>query len=498
MGLEGRIFSGEYIGRKYTPGVTYKYTGYVSEYYKANEPAALLIMFDYLNKVQAAAMEELVGKGMAPAFVAIGIEPGTIKPVKTNSAERFLRTDFNHTGPEIPYLVIKELVPDIITRESLNISRDPDMHMTSGGSTGGAIAFNFCWYANDGFHRCYLSSPSVHSLSGGAELVNYATKCEPRPIKSYVSSGKYESLGYWGHNYEAALSLVRCFYWNNYDYCFQYLDEKVHTWGMGDYNEQLRAMEWIWKNWNTEPVRTGEYSKTVRKFVYKDSPWQEIAASEMPKESEVGTSVGIYKAVNETIRLITNEEDIKVAEGFGKISGLSVSCDQGFLYITDVMRREVFVMTIMEDGTLTNLRTLSCMIHINAMASRLGASGLCSDAADNLYLATEWGIQITPAAGNLSTILPLPEDLPADEVSLESNLLYVRSGKRYFKRVISQHSKVSGKVTEAEDAGERAMDFGQWTEAFQPRIDELTEDERNIFLRENTFFSTHPAYLGKN
>ena len=144
MELKGKVFSGEYIGKIYTPGVTYKYTVYVSEHYKADKPVALLIMFDYLNKVQTMAMEELAGNGMAPAFVAIGIEPGIIKPVKPNSVDRFLRTDFNHTGPEIPNLISKELIPDIISREKLNISRNPDLHMTSGGSTGGAIAFNCC------------------------------------------------------------------------------------------------------------------------------------------------------------------------------------------------------------------------------------------------------------------------------------------------------------------------------------------------------------------
>ena len=257
------------------------------------------------------------------------------------------------------------------------------------------------------------------------------------------------------------------------------------------------VMELMWKNWESEPVKTGDYTKTVSKFVSKDSLWQEIAASEMPGESAVRTSAGVYMADNNAIRLITATENRKIVEGFDKITGLSVSCDQGFLFITDAMRRDVFVMTIMEDGTLANLRTLSCMIHINAMATRLGSSGICSDAADYLYLATEWGIQITPAVGNLSTILPLPEDLPADEVCLEGNILYARSGKRYFKRTINQYSKICGTLTVPEDTGERAMDFGHWTSSFQPQIDELTEDEHNIFLKQNTFFSTHPVYLDK-
>lgn len=64
--------------------------------------------------------------------------------------------------------------------------------------------------------------------------------------------------------------------------------------------------------------------------------------------------------------------------------------------------------------------------------------------------------------------------------------------------MINQQSKVFGKITEPEDTGERAMDFGQWTEAFQPRIDKLSEEDRNVFLKENIFFSTHPAFLGTN
>lgn len=455
----------------------------------------MLIMFDYLNKVQVMAMENLVSEGKAPAFVAIGIEPGTIKPFTPKGVERFLRTSFNHTGKEIPYLVIKELIPDIIRRENLNISSNPDMRMTSGGSTGGAIAFNCCWYANDEYRRCYLSSPSVHSLSGGAELVNYVTKCEPRPIKSYVSTGKYESLGFWGHNYEAAISLMRCFYWNNYDYNYQFLDEKVHTWGMGDYSEQRRAMEWIWKDWNIKSVKIGEYNNSLRKFISKENTWEEIISVESHDKLRVETLYGTYQADENSIQLITKDGACEVAHGFYRISGITVSCDHSFLYITDATRREVFVMTIHEDGKLSDLNTLSCMIHINAMASKLGASDICSDLTDYLYLATEWGIQITPAAGNLCVILPLPEDLPAEEVFIDKNWLYVRSDNRYFKRRINKMAKQVGEITEPEDSGERAMDFGEWTESFQPNLDKLSENERNYLLKEDTFFSTHPAYL---
>ncbi len=367
--------------------------------------------------------------------------------------------------------------------------------MTSGGSTGGAIAFNCCWYANDEFRRCYLSSPSMHSLSGGAELVNYVTKCEPRPIKSYVSTGKYESLGYWGHNYEAAISLMRCFYWNNYDYNYQLLEDKVHTWGMGDYEEQLRAMEWVWKDWDTCLVQVGTYNKYLSKFINKEEPWEEIDTYRMRNSTTVMSSYGTYNGDGARITLTNKEGCITVAEGFSDISGLEVSCDEAFLYITDSNLREVLVMKILEDGCLTDKNVLSCMIHINAMSSRLGASDLCNDAGDYLYLATEWGIQITPAVGNLNIIVSLPEDLPADEVNLDGNRIIVRSGERYFRRHILQPTKVFGEITEPEDAGENAMDFGEWTENFQPTLDKLTEEERNVYLKENTFFSTHPAYL---
>lgn len=206
-------------------------------------------------------------------------------------------------------------------------------------------------------------------------------------------------------------------------------------------------------------------------------------------------SAGKYTADDQTIYLTIDGDKKAVAEGFGEITGISVSCDRAFLYTTDAMRREVLVMTILEDGSLADLNTLSCMIHLKAMATKLGAADICGDAVDNLYLATEWGIQITPAYGNLNVILPLPEDLPADEVNLEENHLYVRSGQRCFKRLINKQAKLPGDISEPEDTGERAMDFGAWTEAFQPELEKLNEDERNIYLKENTFFSTHPAYL---
>jgi predicted alpha/beta superfamily hydrolase len=97
---------------------------------------------------------------------------------------RALRVEnYDHIGTEFPNFLVEELIPEATRVENLTISTNPDLHMTSGGSSGGTCAFNACWFRNDYFRRGFLSSPSFHSLAGGDEVLPYVQKCEPRPFR---------------------------------------------------------------------------------------------------------------------------------------------------------------------------------------------------------------------------------------------------------------------------------------------------------------------------
>ena len=62
---------------------------------------------------------------------------------------------------------------------------------------------------------------------------------------------------------------------------------------------------------------------------------------------------------------------------------------------------------------------------------------LCVAADDRVFVATELGVQGIVSFGLNDLILPLPNDLPADKVRMEGNLLYAASGDKIFRRPLA-------------------------------------------------------------
>ncbi|MCE5185361.1 MAG: hypothetical protein LLF76_04465 [Planctomycetaceae bacterium] len=125
-----------------------------------------------------------------------------------------------------------------------------------------------------------------------------------------------------------------------------------------------------------------------------------------------------------------------VADGFGEVSAIILSSDRWRLYIADRTRRFIYAMSIMPDGSLGQLYKLA-PLHLAHDCQNIGALDLCSDQDDRVYAATDLGVQGIVTFGLTDLIIPLPQDLPAEAVAfggLDHNILYVKSGKRLFKR----------------------------------------------------------------
>lgn len=441
--LEGKRSRHTYTARKYNPGAVFDYTVYVSRHYKQDTPAALLVQFDSFNTEQAAAMEMLVGQGLAPAFVVIAGPAGRLEPTIPEGKRRGLRVEnYDHVGPEFPNFLVEELIPEATKVESLSISPNPDLHMTSGGSSGGQCALNACWYRNDYFRRAYLASPSVFALAGADEFFIYAQRCEPRPIRVYMTFNEFEPVGYWGNNYEVGLAMIRFLNLSGYEFMWQYFPGTGHTWGIGDYDTQLEALGFIWKDWASKPVAVGDYSRTLSAVVDKDSPWTAVDGTPLPARVVASVDHGTYEARGKEIWLVPKDGDPrKVAEGFHDISTVAVSSDRWRLYIGDRRQRYLLSMTIAPDGSLKDLRKVN-VLQIATGSIVIGAQDIAVDTQDRIYAATDAGIQVATPGTYVQMILPLPGDLPADKVVFDGQTLYVTSGPRVFKRSV----KVTGRT----------------------------------------------------
>ncbi len=319
------------------------------------------------------------------------------------------------------------------------------MHMTSGGSSGGFCAFNACWYRNDYFRRAYLASPTFHALAGADEFLSYAARCEPRPIRVYLTFDEFEPVVFSGNNYEVGLAAIRFLTSSGYDFRWQYYPGKGHTWGINDYDTQLNALGFIWKNWVTKPVAVLDYSPTLNAVIDKNSPWQTVADQTLlPPRVAASVDRGTHEARGGEIWLVPKSAaPPKVAEGFNDISALTISSDLWRLYIADKRQRYVLSMSIAPDGSLKDLRRVNVLL-LATGSTVMGARDMALDTRDRIYAATDAGIQVATPDTYVQMILPLPGDLPADKVVFEGQTLYVTSGSRIFKRLLKVTGRTAG------------------------------------------------------
>jgi hypothetical protein len=252
-----------------------------------------------------------------------------------------------------------------------------------------------------------------------------------------MTFNEFEPVGYWGNNYEVGLAAVRFLKLSGYEFMWQYFPGTGHTWGIGDYDTQLNALGFIWKNWASQPVAVGEYSRTLSAVVDKNSPWTAVA-DQTPIPPHVAASVdhGTYEARGGEIWLVPKAGNPrKVAEGFYDISAIAVSSDLWRLYIGDRRQRYLMSMTITPDGSLKDLRKVN-VLHIATDSTVIGARDIAVDTQDRIYAATDAGIQVATPDTYVQMILPLPGDLPADKVVFDGQMLYVTSGTQVFKRAV--------------------------------------------------------------
>lgn len=75
--------------------------------------------------------------------------------------------DYDIFSSEYVDFIVDEFIPYIKEKYSLNLSDNPNMHMISGGSSGGLSSWNGVWFRNDYFRRAYLSSPTFSAMARG-------------------------------------------------------------------------------------------------------------------------------------------------------------------------------------------------------------------------------------------------------------------------------------------------------------------------------------------
>ena len=428
--MEYLKYSGTYKSEKLRAGTSYPWFLWIPE--NAEVPLAVFVSHDGLNEPQALAMAELAETGEAPRCAVIGISPGTAEPSLSGGFPRNMRfSDYDVFDSGYMDFVVDEFIPFLREKFDLNLSDDPDLHMVTGGSSGGISSWNGVWFRNDYFRRTYICSPTFSAMARGNVAPVWMRLCETKPVRVYIDYSENEPDDYFGSSLCAAMEAHYALRFAGYDYNWAFYPGEGHSSRYWNRDTAKEVFRWLWKDWKTEPIRAPRMSPRVDAVVDRNEPWRET--DRFPAPVEARTAHGVYRIRDTAVVLESPEGERVAADGFAALSGAALSSDKWILYIADSSRACIYEAAVGEDGSLSGLKRFASLQTATDFRTP-GAAGICVDSRDRIYAATELGIQCVRSYGLVDAILPLPGNAVPRAVRMEGEMLYADCGDRIYVR----------------------------------------------------------------
>ena len=398
MTASGAVFEEELTCVRYEPGTTFPFRCWAADGLKDGE-GALYVFLEYDAEKARQTLVPMMDDGRIPRGLCVCISSGTRKAGREGAADRRMRAEeFDQPGTEFPNALVEEIVPAAERRLGVRASRSPDLHFIAGASSGGIAAWNACWFRNDFFRRTYLNSPTFSNMRGGPALMQLVRKCEPRPIRVWVSAGTFEPDYFFGDSYLVACDAVGALRYAGYEVRHDTFPHEGHCthWGKGDYTEKVLA--WLFGDWRTKPVAACRGALRVRGLL-AEGGWE-------PCDFRMPPSVREIRSV-----------------------------DDAYVYSVAPTNRFVMSERALPDGT-RDQRAHHSPLELAWNVSAPGGKALALIEDDRLLVATELGVQGVSSFGLTDIVLPLPGDLPCDNVAVVGRTLYAASGDKVFRRLL--------------------------------------------------------------
>ena len=438
-------YTGEHTGQKLRTGVRYAWRLLVPM--DADGPLALLVTHDGLNEAQASAALTLAEAGEMPPCAVLGVSPGVMPPSLPGGTERNMRfNDYDMFGSGYVDFLVDELIPTLAERFWLNLSPLPDMHMISGGSSGGISAWNGVWFRNDYFRRAYLSSPTFSAMARGNIAPVQMRLFETKPIRVFIDWSEEEPDDYFGSSYCAAMEGRLALQFANYDYEWRYHPGEGHCSRWGNEEFAKVVLRFLWDRWDTEPVKAKGLSKRVAELIDPNQPWTRTDEA-LPTPAPCAAVGGIYLIRNGAIVFEKEENQTVVSDSWNGLTSVAISSDGWRLYIADSSRACVYAASVRENGTLSDMKPL-CSLQTTTDPHDPGAFDLCVTEDDRILAATELGVQCIRSFGLVDAILPLPGNAVPQQLRLAGDILYAKCEDAVYCRKM----KVRGKCPNEESS----------------------------------------------
>jgi enterochelin esterase family protein len=237
------------------PGTTRDWWIYVPKQYRAEQPAAVLVVQDgqWSRFYWPTVLDNLIAQGDIPVTIAIFLKPGTI----TNDLDN-RSVEYDTLSDRYATFLVDEILPDVGRR--YNLRQDAAGRMITGISSGGICAFTAAWERPDIFSKVLSWVGSFTNLQGGASGIagghNYPAlirkragwdrKGEPKPIRVYLQDGSRDLDNASGNWPLANQSMAAALAFGGYDYRFVY--------GGGFHSDRHgrallpESMRWLWRD----------------------------------------------------------------------------------------------------------------------------------------------------------------------------------------------------------------------------------------------------------
>ena len=248
---QGKVQKMEPWESKIFAGTTRDWAIYVPAQYKADQPAALMILQDGegMRNVEGrwrvpTVFDNLIARGDMPPTIAVFLNPGSKSQPQKKEKSSNRSFEYDSLGDRYSRFLLEEIIPEVKRRYT--ISDDPEMHAIGGSSSGAICAFTAAWERTDYFRKVYSSVGSFTNLRGGNVYPALVRKTEPKPIRVYMAdtSGDVDNqFGSWPWSNQRMASALK---YMGYDTRFDWAEGYAHNADFGS-SKFPDAMKWLWR-----------------------------------------------------------------------------------------------------------------------------------------------------------------------------------------------------------------------------------------------------------
>ncbi|MBQ8611260.1 MAG: hypothetical protein IJ412_06070 [Oscillospiraceae bacterium] len=407
---ELKVIEGTLIGKEYKPGISFDFK--ISLPLVECDALAVLVEHDGQNDANVNAMLRLADEGKAPYCISIGVMPGKIQ--MPDGTERGMRMNsYDLFDREYGDFIVFELLPYISETYAVKIAESPDMHMVSGGSSGGISAFVMAWFHSDYFHRVYMSSPSFLAMGRGNEIPYLIRKYETKPLRIYEEYSENEPNDYFGWSRAVDEEAREALLFAGYDFKFSYFSEEGHCSRYHDLDEAYKRGEWIWRDWQSEKITAPRNSPRVDQVIPPTSKWEKCDS--FPKKERDFTPMAL-----------SDYEHVVLSNDGQAFYAANSSDDIVYMYVND-------------DAISKEKGILQAALHTIPRFDPRGAIDIAIDRADRLFVLTSIGIQCVRSFGLIDVILDLPDSAKPLKIAI-TDALYVETKAGIYRRVLNETS----------------------------------------------------------